>query len=733
MDHGEILLYLLLDLVIVIAAARSFGWAARRVGQPAVVGEIMAGIILGPTILGRIDADLPGEIFPAEVPLRQIADLGLVFFMFLVGLELDTKMVRAQGRRALQISLSGIVLPLIGGIALGYFLVDVNLGGEFLEGTDFPPDDFSFALFLGAAMCITAFPVLARILVETGLYKTPVGAATLCAAAVDDVCAWILLAAVVGLVQTGSVAEAGEVFALTFVFIVFMVTVGRWLLSRLAARYDATGHLTIDMVAAVIGGVLLAALATEEIGIHSIFGAFIFGAIMPSRAGMTRELTDKIEDFTVIVLLPVFFLVAGLRTNLFTLDSPSLIAYLLLIIAVAIVGKFAGCGLAARLTGASWRDSVIIGSLMNTRGLTELVILSIGLSLGVLSDRLFAMMVIMALVTTLIAAPIVNRMMPRERLLREIAEAEGEPQVPVASRILVALGNPANAGYLVDAAIRMMGSRRPAELLLVRLIPTPRAPEFRTGLLDEESQVDAAVESMRHFVEHAEAAGVKARPLSFLSPDVGRDLARVAGEQSCDAMLLGWHRASLEQGVVTALVHRAFRLAPCDVAVFVDRVGMGVQHVEGRAVLTVLSGGKHDGAAALIGTHIASSLSTSMRLAGYVSAADEVRGDGDSEKLALQADSLRSLSGVWVVPEVLSTDGDAIAAAVVGSTEASVAVVGVGDEWSTDAAFGQPASRLSEELSCPVLVVRAAGEIPPETGNLLSKLGLGSGSKVASA
>ena len=199
-----------------------------------------------------------------------------------------------------------------------------------------------------------------------------------------------------------------------------------------ARRYDSTGHLSVDQVAAIIVGLLLSAYATEWIGIHSIFGAFIFGTIMPHESRMTRELTDKIEDFTIVVLLPVFFAVAGLRTNLFSINSPALVSWTLLIVGVAILGKLAGCGVAARLTGYPTRDSFAVGILMNTRGLTELVILTVGLELGVLSDRTFAMMVIMALATTFMAAPIMNRIMPRKEMVRMLAG--GNPQPVALSR-----------------------------------------------------------------------------------------------------------------------------------------------------------------------------------------------------------------------------------------------------------------------------------------------------------
>ena len=672
----DVLLFLLLDLAIIIAAARLFGGLAKRMRQPAVIGEIVAGILLGPTVLGRLFPGLPNDLFPGEVPLRQLADLGLVFFMFLVGLELDPRLIRREGRRALLISLSGVIAPFVLGALIAVPLLPLNNGGVFAESVASRPTTLAFALFMGAAMCITAFPVLARILVERGLYKTPLGTAALCAAAVDDVIAWTLLASVVGITRTGSAAQAGSAALLAVILAVFMFTVGRRFLALLAKRHEATGRLTVDQVATVIVGLLLSAYATEWIGIHSIFGAFIFGTVMPRDSRMTRELTDKIEDFTVVVLLPVFFAVAGLRTNIFAINSAELLRWMLLIIAAAIVGKLAGCGLAARFNGYSTRDSLALGTLMNTRGLTELVILSVGLSLGVLSDRTFAMMVIMALVTTFMAAPIINRIMPRKEMVRVLAG--GDPQ-PMASRVLVALGNPVNARALVDAGISLTSSQRPAELLLVRLIATPRAPEFRTGLRDEESQVDASLEAMNLLARQADIAGVTTRSVSFLSDDVARDLAFVAETQRCNAVLLGWHRASLAHRVIRALVHRVFAFASCDVVVFVDRHGTGVRPGAGRQVLVGFTSGDDRRAVIEIAERLAESLRTNVRLD----------------------------------------------VAIAETTAAAAAVVGVGGAFTAEDDFGPPVTAFITTAECPVLVVRPA---PRATAVDVHRVGAAAGS-----
>jgi Kef-type K+ transport system membrane component KefB len=392
---AEVNVRILLAMAIVIAGSRFFGWAISKVGQPRVHGEILAGILLGPSLLGVIAPETLAYIFPTEVigALRVLATIGLVLFMFLIGLELDLGKLRGHGHKAVVISHASIILPMALGGLLAIWLYP-RLGGGV--------DQLGFTLFLGAAMAITAFPVLARVLQETGLYHTRIGVLTITCAAVDDVTAWCVLAGVVAIINSTGFADAIRIIALSLVFILAMLKIVKPLLAR---RHTIPVWMAISFA-------MLCAWTTEQIGIHAIFGAFMAGAAMPRKPKIQHEIHEKLQTATLTFLLPVFFMVVGLATRVDLLNSFYLVGVTLLVIAVAIAGKWGGSMVAARITGESWQDAAAIGVLMNTRGLTELVILSVGLELGVITTTLYTIMVLMALVTTLMATPMLALISP---------------------------------------------------------------------------------------------------------------------------------------------------------------------------------------------------------------------------------------------------------------------------------------------------------------------------------
>lgn len=396
------LLHVLLALATVIVVGRGLGGALALLGQPRVIGEVIAGIALGPSLLGRMAPEAMEFLLAPSVSthLGVIAQLGVVLYMFLVGLQLNLGRLRSHAPATVAISHTSIVLPFVLGAALSLWLY-----------RDFAPEGVrftSFALFIGIAMSITAFPVLARILADRNMEKTDLGVLALSCAATDDVTAWCLLAFVVGVTRSeigGAIWTAG----LTIAYIGFMFAVAR----PLANRFFATVAMrqpsapTWTMVA-----VLLSAVATEAIGVHAVFGAFLLGAVIPHDSPISGELVKQLESVVNVLLLPAFFAYIGLRTQIGLVQGLDQWMVCGAIIAVATAGKFLGTLGAARATGLTWRDSASLGVLMNTRGLMELIVLNIGLDLGVLSPTLFAMLVMMALATTLITSPLLRCLQP---------------------------------------------------------------------------------------------------------------------------------------------------------------------------------------------------------------------------------------------------------------------------------------------------------------------------------
>jgi Kef-type K+ transport system membrane component KefB len=402
----DALKHVLLALAVVVAASRLLGAAFRYLRQPPVIGEVVAGILLGPSLLGRVAPDVQAFLLPPEVApyLGVIAQVGVILFMFLVGLALDTRLLRRHSSATVAISHASIVVPFVCGSLLALWLYP-ELSSRDVHFT-------GFALFMGVSLSVTAFPVLARILSDTGLARTRLGTLALACAAVDDATAWCLLAFVVSIVR----AEGTSSFAtllFTLLYVAAMLLVVRPVVGRLVRRQELVGKLDRAATTLAFLGLLASALVTESIGIHALFGAFLLGAIVPHDSLLARELTRRIEDFVVVLLLPVFFAFTGMRTQMGLLDSATDWLFCGAIIAVACAGKFGGSALAGRLSGLGWREACSIGVLMNTRGLMELVVLNVGLDLGVISPRLFAMLVVMAVVTTLLTSPLLQALEKR--------------------------------------------------------------------------------------------------------------------------------------------------------------------------------------------------------------------------------------------------------------------------------------------------------------------------------
>lgn len=396
MSSSDSLLHLLVALAAVLAVGQLLGRVFSRFGQPAVLGEIVAGILLGPSVLGRIAPAVSAAVLPVSVApaLGYVAQLGAVLYMFLVGVELEFGTLRTRARATGIIALVGIVVPFTLGVGLASMLHPYGAGAGAART--------SYALFVGVLLSVTAFPVLARILADGGLRQSELGRLALTSAAVDDVAAWGLLALVIGVAQA-DVWRAVAALTLTLLFVLLMVTLVRPALARVA--HAARGDISNTAFAVTVLAVLISAAVTEALGVHAIFGAFLLGTLVPADSPLARLLIARLEHVVTIVLLPAFFAVTGLRMQIGVLANPTEWAVLALVVLVGSVGKVGATAIASRFLGFDWRTALSLGALMNTRGLMQIIVLNIGLELGLFSDTMFTVLALAALVSTMATAP----------------------------------------------------------------------------------------------------------------------------------------------------------------------------------------------------------------------------------------------------------------------------------------------------------------------------------------
>ncbi len=704
---------LMLAIAAVILAARLVGSLIARFHQPRVMGEVLAGILLGPTLLGAVWPEAQDYLFPADiVPLLSgAAQIGLAFYLFLVGMEIDPRVLRDRIGQAAFISNASVAFPM----GLG-FLVALPIYKLLSPDVRYVP----FALFMGVAMSVTAFPVLARILTERRMLKRPVGALAMAGAAIDDVTAWCLLALAAGIASSGDSSHALKVVALAALFTAAMLFVGRRLLDRVSKAYDEVGQVPTLWLGAIFVGVLLSAYVAQQIGIAAIFGAFVMGLIMPRKAGLTADVSSRFENFVVLVLLPLFFVVTGLKTEVNALNRPVLWALTLLLIAVAVAGKFLGAMFAARYGGFSLRDSAAIGALMNTRGLTELIVLNIGLDLGVISTQLFTMLVVMALVTTFMAGPILRLIDPRHELSEPVEEelhqarrvsTDAIPTAATARAILVAPQDERNLDALIALAEPLAKATPPRELVIAQVVIPDR---FVTGTSLDAGDVAETSQRLEEKATELAARGVAARAFAFTSILPGQDYVRLASEEEIDLVLLDGRRPLVGEGVPRGSVGQVLDEAPCDVAVLVERQGMPAidsQH----PVMVPFGGGEHDWAALELAAWIATAHNTPLKLLG-------ARGSGNggsdaSDVLNSASVVVQQLAGVQTEAVLVDLANDGLLRATEG---AGLLVIGLSERWR-DEGLGPVRAGIAKAAPAPILFVRRGtrpGALAPRTADL---------------
>lgn len=516
---------LLLQIITIILVARAFGFLCKKIKQPTVIGEIAAGIFLGPSFLKSWSPEISAFLFPPNSlgNLQFLSQIGLILFMFVIGMELDLKVLKNKAKDAVVVSHASIIFPFTLGIALSYYLYK-----------DFAPDHInflSFALFTGIAMSITAFPVLARIVQERGLSKTRLGTIVITCAAADDITAWCILAVVIAIVKAGSVLSSLYTILMALAYVFVMLRLVHPFLKRIGDKYSNKEALSKPVVAVFFITLLLSSFTTEVIGIHALFGAFMAGVIMPANISFRNIFIEKVEDVSLVLLLPLFFVFTGLRTEIGLLNDPYMWQVCGMIVLVAVTGKFAGSALAARFVGQSWRDSISIGALMNTRGLMELIVLNIGYDLGVLTPEVFAMMVLMALATTFMTGPaldLVNRFMPEPR---EPAITQ-ELQHGIRYNILVSFGSAVKGVSLIQLANRFVKKATSnAHVTALHLSPSSELNQF--------NQEEYERESFQPITEEAQKLSLPLTPVFKPTLDVTEEIVHTANAGHFDLLLIG--------------------------------------------------------------------------------------------------------------------------------------------------------------------------------------------------
>lgn len=553
----------LVQIITIILAARLFSWLAIKIRQPTVIGEIIAGIVLGPSLIGLFFPQVYEFIFPKSSisNLHFLSQIGLILFMFIVGMELDMQILKRQSKAAVVISHTSIAFSYFLGVALASFLY-----------ADFAPTGISFssfALFMGITMSITAFPVLARIIQERGLSKTNLGLTVITCAAIDDITAWCLLAIVIAIVKASGIASGLTTVALSIGFILFMLFAARPLINRLANRFFTRESVNKPVVAFIFVLLLFSSYATELIGIHALFGAFIAGIIIPTNHEFRQVITEKIEDVSLVLLMPLFFAYTGIRTQIGLLNSQHLWLIAALVISVAVAGKFLGGSISAKFTGKSWKDSFIIGALLNTRGLMELIVLNIGLDLGILSPKIFTILVLMALLTTFMTGPaidFINFIFTKKPTKEELEKLQN------GFRVLIPFGIPQAGSRLLQLVDQItFGENHSTNVTALHLTSGADVSIQEAKIFEKEGFVP--------ILQTAKDLALEIDTQYKVSNNVNREIVNFANKGRFNLMVVGSSRSMFSNNETGGRAKYFFDDVNCTVGVLVDRGFQTINHL----------------------------------------------------------------------------------------------------------------------------------------------------------
>lgn len=519
---------LLLQIIVILITCRLFGWLFAKMQQPTVIGEIVAGIVLGPSVLGHLLPSVSAFLFPLDSlqNINMLSQFGLILFMFAIGMELNITEVRQKLKETILISHTSTIFPFFLGMVTAYFLYNKYA----YESTPF----LSFALFVSIALSITAFPVLARIIQEKGLTKTRLGTISLASAANGDITAWCLLAVVVAIAQAGSMLSAIYNIGFSFIYLLLMFTVIRPFLRMIGHIYHNKEVVDKGLVAFMFLLLIVSSYLTEILGLHALFGAFVAGVVMPDNIKFRKIMTEKVEDVSLALFLPLFFVSTGLRTEIGLLNSPELWYMCGIFILVAIIGKFGGSLVAARFVGETWKDSLYIGALMNTRGLMELVVLTIGYDMKILTPPIFVMLVLMTLVTTFMTTPLISFIQFCYQVFGKYKSHKVEWQQPQPGvfKVLLSFGRASNGQVMLDVAHQMFAhTKDKLEITALHLTVGSDVNPLHTDNFEEVS--------FGPILYGAQKLNIPLKTRYEVSNNAGQDICEIANKEGYDFLLVG--------------------------------------------------------------------------------------------------------------------------------------------------------------------------------------------------
>lgn len=538
-NHSQPLSIILIQISIILIVARAFGWLFHKLNQPVVIGEITAGIVLGTSVLGNYVPDVSLLLFPAHSIsyLNYLSQIGLIMFMFVIGTGLDANILKDKSESVLVISLGSVLIPFVSGCFFAYSIYPLFT----IEGVS----KTVFSLFFGIALSFTALPVLARILHEKGMHKSKLGIISITSAAINDFFAWLMLAATIAIAMSDSIFKSVSTIIFAIIYVVVMLKIVRPFLKKICEINLSYEKLNKSVLSIFILLLLLSSYIAEIIGIHALFGAFLAGAIVPENRRFRNLIIGKIEDFTIVLLLPIFFVFTGLRTQFGLITGEDLWLVTILVITVAVIAKFGGSALAAKLAGQNWKDSLTIGALLNTRGLIPLIILNIGLDIGVLNPEIFSILVLMAMITTLMTGPLLS-------LIEYFFKPKNTPNHKeiidkTKFKILISFANPVMGKFLLrlaNALVRKMNGN--ASVVATHFYNVDEMG--RLNSIDYENNSFALINEESELLNQKFLAQFKA------ATNIQTSIAKMANEGDFDLLLIGIGQPVFDDGVFAKII-----------------------------------------------------------------------------------------------------------------------------------------------------------------------------------